>query len=131
MGTNRPVGWLAPNPFGLYDVCGNVREMAISPQGHVFGRGGEAGISAWQSRSASRLAIDKPEESNFRQGFRVAMVGDLTPGPLTDKRRLQGAWVAEAAEKDGQPLPKELAAQIRVHFDGGNIRLNNARRQGG
>ena len=32
-------------------------------------------------------------------------------------------WVGESAEKNGEAIPKEQAAQIRVHFDGGNVRI--------
>ena len=32
-GPARPVGRLAANPFGLFDVCGNVSEMTVSTQG--------------------------------------------------------------------------------------------------
>jgi hypothetical protein len=68
---------MAANPFGLHDVYGNAVELAFTPQGRPIDRGGDAGMSAWRSRSASRYDVDHPDETNFRRGFRVAVVGNL------------------------------------------------------
>jgi uncharacterized protein (TIGR03067 family) len=76
-GVNHPVGRLAPNPFGLYDMYGNAIELAVTPQNQPLDRGGDAGMSAWRSRSASRYNVDHPDETNFRRGLRVAIAGDL------------------------------------------------------
>ncbi|HEY2785182.1 MAG TPA: SUMF1/EgtB/PvdO family nonheme iron enzyme [Fimbriiglobus sp.] len=76
-GLNHPVGRLSANPFGLRDVYGNAIELAFTPQGRPMDRGGDAGMSAWRSRSASRYEANHPDETNFRRGFRVAATGNL------------------------------------------------------
>ena len=90
--TTHPVGQKLPNPWGLYDMYGNVDEwcqdwrgtypggVAIDPQGPVSGasrmiRGGDWDYSTGYCRLASRYNL-YPDGSSTIIGFRVL----LAPG---------------------------------------------------
>ena len=90
--TTHPVGQKLPNPWGLYDMHGNVREwcedwfdtyvggIAVDPQGPATGsdhliRGGTWDNNARDCRSANRDSAP-PGNDNDNFGFRVL----LAPG---------------------------------------------------
>ena len=92
-GSPHPVGQKLPNPWGLYDMYGNVLEwcqdwwadnlpggIVVDPQGPETGlfrviRGGSWPDYAWGCRSAYR-EYDAPDHGYANQGFRAV----LAPG---------------------------------------------------
>ena len=68
-GEHHPVGRLAANPFGLFDLHGNARELALDARGGPVERGGGEDSSALWARSAVRMPVREPERGDPAAGL--------------------------------------------------------------
>jgi uncharacterized protein (TIGR03067 family) len=127
----QPVGQKRPNPWGLYDVHGNVGEIFYE----WFSAGADAHLEATPDGPGPDNAMvkrgggyaDGPDigtggDGWFRYpmshvGFRVVMVDDLRAPPpralaQRDEDLLQGEWKIVSVEQNGQLVPAELLKKI-------------------
>lgn len=112
-GSTQPTGQKLPNPWGLYDLQGNVEEFTldwaggypggqrINPYGPPTGafriiRGGDWNDTTIAFRSAQRFSI-RPYERFDQQGFRVVLAREVCPGMPAG---LVAWWKAEGDATD-------------------------------
>jgi formylglycine-generating enzyme required for sulfatase activity len=81
--TGRAVAQKPANPFGLFDVHGNLDEMCRCRSGDYINHGGTCGKQREMARSASRGDRLDGLRTYFQQSFRVAIVGNLKPSPTS------------------------------------------------
>lgn len=75
--TGRAVAQMPANPFGLFDVHGNVREMCRAKDGAFADRGGISGNDSALARSATRNGSTGRFDSWSLRSFRVSIASDL------------------------------------------------------
>ncbi|VTS00211.1 serine threonine protein kinase : Serine/threonine protein kinase OS=Planctomyces maris DSM 8797 GN=PM8797T_04085 PE=3 SV=1: Pkinase: FGE-sulfatase [Gemmata massiliana] len=102
---SHAVGGREPNPFGLFDMLGNVSELALDSNRKPVHRGGTTAFSPWLSRSASRYRIGEAGYSHARSGFRVA---------ISDLKAKSEAPKSAPAPEVVQPLRDAVAAKGRA-----------------
>lgn len=123
-GQTHPVGLKPPNPWGVYDLQGNVREwcldwhggytndLTIDPDGpasgsHKVSRGGGFGSVSGSCRSSFRYVCDL-EEVSRDLGFRVIRTRSATRSATRDNPQQSMAAIQtdeqSSANPDTQPL---------------------------
>ena len=125
-GSTQPTGQKLPNPWGLYDLQGNVEEFTMDWAGGYHGgqqinpyygpptgthriiRGGDWNDSGAAFRSAQRFSI-LPDERFNQQGFRVVLARELCPAMPTG---LLAWWKADGDAADA------LGAHPATPFNG-------------
>ena len=119
-GKHHPVGRLAANPFGLFDMYGNAGELVLAARGEEYQRGGTATESPQRARSAARVPARGDLDPIATRGFRVAVVGDLrskVPPPAVapfdaaqPAKEFQNAWAAHL----GAPVEVENTVGMKL-----------------
>ncbi len=130
----RPVGLLLPNPFGLFDMHGNVEEWcedwydvylgkapATNPLGASAGTNRVLRGGAWNIRpSHSRSARRDPHSPSFRysnSGFRVVRemaALALSPKPAQPETTAAIAWRATPAQQEFFDAVAKLSADAQA-----------------
>lgn len=148
---NTTVGQLKANPFGLFDVHGNVWEWiqdewsqdyyqqfqdkpAVDPQGpqttdkHYGIRGGIWQQGAPSARSAFRFAY-RPTHRWGAIGMRVALpvegVKQLLTNSVSDEHSLQGRWLAKSIKAGNGEMPAGAEPQWTMTFSGQSVQVTS------
>jgi formylglycine-generating enzyme required for sulfatase activity len=115
----HPVGGKPANPFGLYDMIGNVQEFARADDKPFVYRGGGGGTSPWLIRSAFRAFSHGVYQSSFCSGFRVAIVGD----PKLRVSQAAGRFVVPAQDANPERKFATLAEAVAAAQAGDTIEI--------
>lgn len=125
-GKPQPVGLLAPNPLGLYDLLGNAEEMMLEPYrgtlagrphgqvGGLVARGGSCLLNAGQLRTALRTEYPLYDAGTGRAlalpllGFRLVMAAPLAVDAARIEE-LKTDWIEAVAARQGSGEADPLA----------------------
>ena len=128
---SHPVGEKESNPWGLYDMHGNISELCLDGyenqypggsvsdlKGSLFGsfrivRGGNWSTEAWNCRAADRQWVG-PADQSLKVGFRVVLA------PRIEKLR---RWTLELLESDGGAVDRNPRPEILEYGDGAQLIL--------
>ena len=120
-GAPLPVGSFPPNPWGLYDMHGNVSEVCLNGEDardRRVARGGHCFLLSHECRSSSRRVLAVDQRSGSR-GFRLVRVPADTPPPLDEKTletmaSEQESALARKLQSDRKAADADIFAVIRA-----------------
>jgi uncharacterized protein (TIGR03067 family) len=114
-----PTVKLPPGRYRLEGACNPGREV---DHWELTRLSTHAGIGNGYPGRTCVLNLEPGERVTVRAVLRDSPASP-TAEPASDKERIQGTWVAESGESQGQPLPADQLKEMSAVFTGGSARV--------